>query len=81
MSYIRGSVEDEDLHKSYCKKMSKGIEWPFDASQSGCSILAEHIWLGKGANQIEGKIVSVEGSASGTLAKKVLLLSALPNRG
>ena len=74
-------MEDEDLHKSYCKKMSKGIEWPFDANQSGCSVLAEHIWIGKGANQVEGKIVSVEGSASGTLAKKVRLVSALRNGG
>lgn len=67
MSYIRGAVEDEDLHKSYCKKLAKGVEWPFAGNHPGCKVLAENIWLG----EMEGKIVMAEGCPAGALSKKV----------
>lgn len=76
MHYMRGAAEDERMHKAYCSKVSRGIEWPFRGA-SDVRVLQEAVALrrkadakGKG-REIEGSIVMVEGSVKGSLWKKV----------
>lgn len=69
MAYIRGAVEDEELHRIYCRKLSKGIECNFSAGDADCTTLAENIWVGKGIDQISGRIVMVEAGADRTARK------------
>jgi hypothetical protein len=73
MAYMRGSVDDEELHQKYCRKAASGIEWPASlASQSETSrVVQDGFMLGKGKEQLEASIWMVEGSSSGSLAKKV----------
>ena len=85
MHYMRGAAEDERLHKAYCSKVSRGIEWPFRGA-NGVQVLQEAMTLrrkgdakGKG-RQIEGTIVMVEGSVKGALRKKVRARRSMPGK-
>lgn len=84
MTYMRGSVDDESLHRSYCSKASRGIEWPLGINgrltgaagaahgpHAGSRIVNEGLVLGSGSSALEGVIlaVAVDGSSSAVRSK------------
>ena len=78
MSYTRGAVEDEELHKSFCKRSAEGIEWPFlnhptrrTVKTATFEVMQEGIQIGKGKGALIGSIWMMDGSVGGPLARKV----------
>ena len=78
MSFMRGAIEDEELHRGFCKKMSGGIDWPFlrhfreETMETGnCELVEEGIRIGRSRDHLEGSIWMIRGNATGPMAKKV----------
>lgn len=77
LTYTRGAVDDENLHKSHCLRVQRGMEWGREEDKemgkddNVCSIVEEDVALGSGQS---GRIVSAKPVAGGKLGTKVSVL-------
>ena len=74
MSYTRGALDDEELHKKHCKRVQKGMEWGREEEKERgrddgvATVVEEDIPFARGET---GRIIAVKTNASGKLGSKV----------
>lgn len=78
MTYMRGSTEDSTLHDKHHKRVMGGIDYPAagfksDTMLEEVSLPAVKAVKGKqkALDRVEGKVLCVDGGATGLQAKKV----------
>ncbi|KAG8967924.1 hypothetical protein FRC03_009059 [Tulasnella sp. 419] len=74
LSYTRGAPQDEQLHKSHCQRVTKGMEWGKDEEKGGeVTVVREGVKLKGG---LKGRILQVKADikGKGRLGTKVATL-------
>ncbi|EJD05786.1 uncharacterized protein FOMMEDRAFT_40480, partial [Fomitiporia mediterranea MF3/22] len=73
LSYTRGAADDENLHKTHCARVQRGMEWGREEEKGirkeggTAAIVEEDVTIGKGER---GRIVAVKPSATGRIGCK-----------
>jgi N-acetyltransferase len=74
LSYTKGAQDDEDLHKSHCARVQRGLEWTKDevreSAKHGVVEIESGIRLKDGST---GRILAVNANVPGKIGSKVLL--------
>ncbi|OCB84214.1 initiation factor 2 [Sanghuangporus baumii] len=74
LTYTRGSLDDENLHKAHCSRVQKGMEWGREENKDTgwndgtCTIIEEDIVLASGER---GRIVAIKPAAGRKLGTKL----------
>ncbi|KAL5511687.1 IFM1 [Sanghuangporus vaninii] len=74
LTYTRGAVDDENLHKAHCSRVQKGLEWGREEDKETgrndgtCAIVEEDVVLRSGER---GRVVAVKPAAGGKLGTKL----------
>jgi len=87
LSYTRGAPEDEELHRTHCSRVVRGMEWsreertlekPLGSGVSDVELVEEHCVLPNGT---VGRIVRIQCDiAKGKLGQKVTIILSTINR-
>ncbi|KAF8312733.1 uncharacterized protein EI90DRAFT_3282897 [Cantharellus anzutake] len=75
LSYTHGAPEDEDLHRKYCVRVSKGSEWGREESRAEgkeAEVIEKDIPLKN--NKMRGRVVAFRADASGKLGSKLSII-------
>lgn len=74
LSYTRGALDDEELHKKHCRRVQKGMEWGREEEKErgkdtgSATVVEEDISFGQGES---GRVIAVKTNAGGKLGSKV----------
>ncbi|KAL5490258.1 IFM1 [Sanghuangporus weigelae] len=74
LTYTRGAMDDEILHKAHCSRVQKGMEWGREEDKETgrndgtCTIVEEDVVLRSGER---GRIVAIKPAAGGKLGNKL----------
>lgn len=77
LSYIRGAVDDEVLHKRHCARVQRGLEWgkeeEKEAHKAGIRVIDDYVRIKGHAGDIHGRIIAVPAHVGGKIGAKVFL--------
>lgn len=75
LSYIKGAVEDETLHKKHCLRVQRGLEWgkeeEREADKAGVRVIEDLLRFKDVNGDIFARIISVPADVGGKIGAKV----------
>lgn len=75
LSYIKGAVEDEALHKKHCLRVQRGLEWgkeeEREADKAGVRVIEDLLRFKDVNGHIFARIISVPADVGGKISAKV----------
>jgi N-acetyltransferase len=77
LSYTIGAPDDEQLHKTYCASVSRGLDWTREEERDGAKANMRSIkkFISVKGHQQLGRIVAVDCAAKGKVGVKVCTMS------
>ncbi|KAA1474900.1 hypothetical protein DENSPDRAFT_841568 [Dentipellis sp. KUC8613] len=75
LTYTKGAPDDENLHKSHCSRVQKGMEWGREEEKESVKMGVQEIASSvKLKNGKKGRIICVKATAGGRIGSKLAIL-------
>ncbi|KAF8522121.1 hypothetical protein BU17DRAFT_45101 [Hysterangium stoloniferum] len=75
LSYIKGAVDDEALHKKHCGRIQRGLDWgkeeEKEAQRAGVRVIQALVTVKGSTGTSHGRIIAVPADATGKIGAKI----------
>ena len=79
LSYTKGAIDDEMIHKKHCARVQRGLEWgkeeERESAKANVRVVEDLVRIPCRKGAIQGRIISVPADASGKIGTKVYCIA------
>jgi N-acetyltransferase len=77
LSYTKGAVDDEALHKKHCARVQRGLEWgkeeEKEAHKAGVRVIEDLVRIQGPTGATHGRIIAIPADVRGKIGLKVCI--------